>query len=590
MKRNQSDFRAIPYGITDYIRIREEKYLYVDKTSYIPSLEKAGSFLFLIRPRRFGKSLHMIMLETYYDLYWKDKFDNFFTGTWIHQHPTKEQGKYLIIKFNFSGIDPHPGKLEHSFEEYISRTVKMFVKKYAVYLRDQISAEMETISNAFDKLSFLLDILTRQKNKLYVMIDEYDNFANTILSTHGEKQYQAITHGKGFLHLFFNILKQGTTSAGAGIAHLFITGVSPIVMDNVTSGFNIGKNISLDPWFNSMLGLTTEDVENILEEYQHTGALQQKKEVLLEIMSQWYNSYKFSIKAEESVFNTDMVLYFLDQCLAHGEIPQRLIDHNVRIDYGKLRHLMVLDRTLNGNFSCLKAIIETGKISAELTGSFPLEELMNPDNFISLLYYFGLLTPHSSSKGKTILTIPNQSIREFFYRYFSESYKEVDIFRVEMQHFFNLMAEMAYDGKWEALFGYLAGELKKQTRIRDYLTGEKMIQGFFLAYLNLPGHYTVHSEYELNKGYADLYFEPFFIRFPDMPYSWLLELKYFSRTEYDPNKIPDTVEQAKKQLLRYKGDDYLKQRMGSTDVRCLVIIFSGWEMVHAEEISIKIAK
>jgi hypothetical protein len=331
--------KKIPYGISDYEKIRLENHYYVDKTMYLRAIEEAGDYIFFIRPRRFGKSLFLSVMETYYDLAKADQFDLFYKGTYIHQHPTKEKSKYLVLKFNFSAVDPHANRLENSFLNQIQTNTRSFLNRYVDYLtprdREELRNELNDIKSAADIMLRVTKLCKDSNQKIYIIIDEYDNFANTILSTSGSRAYKDLTHGEGFFRAFFNFLKEGTTGSGAPISRLFITGVSPVTLDDVTSGFNIGKNISIDVDFNEVLGFTKEGVVEMIDYYKQKGIIKYDTGYLLNIMNTWYNNYIFSKKSTTKLFNPDMILYFLDECTRNQDIPDELIDQNVRIDYGK---------------------------------------------------------------------------------------------------------------------------------------------------------------------------------------------------------------------------------------------------------------
>jgi hypothetical protein len=432
---SELEVKKIPYAITDYDLMRRGNYYYVDKTRYIPIIEDTGRYLFFIRPRRFGKSLFLAVLHGYYDVYFKESFDQLFKDTWIHTHPTAERGSYLVLPFNFSAIDPARDKIETSFLNHIQGRAHSFVKNYSDYLgkdKDYFLGKIEASRSVSDILSMIVKLCDDAQQKLYVIIDEYDNFANTILTTSGKDAYEDLTHGEGFFRSFFNVLKTGTTGIEAPITRLFITGVSPVTLDDVTSGFNIGDNISLDPAVNSMIGFTGAEVREIIDYYHSAGYLKHDPGYLLELLTKWYGNYLFSEHAlpGQQLFNSDMVLYFLKEYFKIQTIPNDLIDWNVRIDYKILRHLIILDKgetkTANGNFSRLKQIIEEEEIAANLVKGFLVEELTHTENFLSLLFYFGLLSIKEKviKNQESVLKIPNETIRRLFYDYIKEGYEE----------------------------------------------------------------------------------------------------------------------------------------------------------------------
>ncbi len=567
--------KAIPYAISSYKTIRAENYYYLDKTHYIPQLEKVGKFLFLIRPRRFGKSSLLTVLESYYDTARADQFDFFFRDTYIGQHPTSEKNAYLILKFNFSQISPQLEYVAESFEEHIETCFFRFTTRYAHLLGDELTTLLASRRSPQGKLELLLTYVGLKGFKVYILIDEYDNFTNTILSTVGPQAYHDLTHGAGFLRFFFNILKGTTDEVDTGLARLFITGVSPVTMDDVTSGFNIGTNITLQPQFNELLGFTEADVSDLLTYYQSHGLLSPAGlDDTLTLMREWYDNYRFAFDAETTLFNTDMVLYFVRNLIETGQFPRDMIDGNVRIDYGKLRHLVILDKRLNGNFSYLRQIIETERTPATVANSFPVVALTEPENFVSLLFYFGLLSYADAGQ----LAIPNQTVRQLMYSYLRAGYRDGNIFQMNVQQLADYIRDMAYQGDWRPVFEFLAAEVKKQTTIRDYLKGEKVIQTFLLAYLNIADYYTTHTEVEMNKGFVDLYLEPFWAKYADLPYTYLIELKYIKRSEFTADLMAACFTEAEKQLKQYANNPLVIKRSRSAQVICVALVFSGWEL------------
>ena len=591
MSVNDAVIKKIPYGLSDYEKIVTGHYYYVDKTMYLKSIEEVGDYLFFIRPRRFGKSLFLSVMETYYDILKEDRFDLFYKGTFIHRQPTKEKNNYLILKFNFSAVDPHPDRMEDSFLNNIQTEVRSFLNRYGDYLdrrdREELRDELSRINSPADILLRVTNLCKDSNRNIYIIIDEYDNFSNTILSTSGSRAYENLTHGEGFFKAFFNFLKEGTTGSGAPISRLFITGVSPVTLDDVTSGFNIGKNISIDPDFNQMLGFTRDDVIEIIEYYRKSRRIKHPTGDMLSIMSHWYNNYVFSLDAETRLFNSDMVLYFIDQYMVRSKIPDHLVDRNVRTDYGKLRHLIVMDSDrgvlTNGNFSRLKQIVERGHIETqELVDGFPVEKLTDTKNFLSLLFYLGLLTVKEVKDEAPVLQIPNETARRLYYDYIKEAYEETETFSMDWYVYGRLMHGMAYRGEWISLFEYIGRRMKESITLRDLITGEKAVQVFLSVYLGLSQLYIIHTEKESNLGYADIFMEPFIARYREMKYAYLLETKYIKKGEKE-KRLETLIREGEEQLEKYSLDEKLKKSLADTRLIKLVLVFSGPELKYIGE-------
>jgi len=582
--------KEIPYGISDYELIRKENYYYVDKTPFLDTIKKTGRYLFFIRPRRFGKSLLLSMMETYYDVLYKDRFEELFKGTAIYDQPTKDKNAYLMLKFNFSMVDPAVDKVEDSFLNHVRETALAFIQKYTDYLLSDREYHLKAIkekNSAADILSTLVQLCKGSRQKLYVIIDEYDNFSNTILSTFGKGAYKRLTHGAGSFRAFFSVLKGGTDGTGAPFSRLFLSGVSPITLDDVTSGYNIGENISLDAAFNRMLGFTETDVKQILDYYKSAGRIKHDTAYLVELIREWYGNYLFSEHSigKERLYNSDMVLYFLKEYFKTQSIPNNLIDRNVRMDYAKLRHLIIVDREkpkrTNGNFSKLKEIIEKGETSAEIAVGFPLEELMEPKNFKSLLFYFGLLTIKDIQRDKLRLIVPNETAKRLYYDYIAEAYRETDIFDLDLSLYGELMSNMAYEGKWKPLLEFITGRMRESMNLRDLITGEKSIQAFLNVYLGLSNLYIIHAEKELNKGFADIVMEPFLARYDGIKYSFVLEIKYVKAdTKPEDNKVRQLKAEAEAQLKTYGIDKRFGKTIEKTTLVKVVLIFSGHKAIY----------
>ena len=583
--RDPAPFPAIPYGRGNFRSIRLDGCLYVDKTRFIRTLEQER-YAFFIRPRRFGKTLWLTMLNAYYDRAQTKDYEAVFAGTDIGRRPTGNQSRYVTLYFDFSAFKQALPTLEEHFEEYCTRHVEDALWRNPD-LFDEKSAERILAPSSIDGQLDALFLYARARGiPLYVLIDEYDNFANTILAHQGAEAYHSFTHGGGFYRNFFATLKAGTAETGC-IERLFVTGVSPITMDDVTSGFNIGANLSLRPEFNEMLGFTEHEVRDMLETYRTLGVFDQNPEAALDTMREWYDGYRFAKAAGNVVYNTDLVLYYLKHSLPNEPGPDNLIDTNVRIDYGKLRHLLTVGRQmnvrqLNGNFDLLRDVIAEGRADSEIVDSFPLARLAERENFLSLLHYFGLLSIRGVTAETPRLGIPNQTVRRLMYGYLRDAYDDVGVFSLDLVEFDRLTRRMALEGDWRPALERLSAAVAEQTSVRDYLQGEKVVQGFLAAYLSTSSYFVFHTELELAKGYADLVLEPRPARYPGKRYGFVIELKYLPRGAAEA-QVATTAAAAAAQVRRYLGDGRLARRYPEAQFKGLALVFRGWELVHSAE-------
>lgn len=578
--------KMLPYGLTDFIRIRHEDYYYVDKTRYIELIERMPSFLFLLRPRRFGKSLFLTMLETYYDLRYADRFEELFGDLYIGKHPTRLHNQYLVLRFNFSAVNDRLEEIEESFNKYCCMVMRTFVWANEKVFGKEV---WDTVNRDETKPGLMLSAIERYAAakggiRIYLLIDEYDNFTNTILSSYGKDRYRSVTHGDGFIRSFFNVIKAATTAPGASLERLFITGVSPITMDDVTSGFNIGTNVSMDVDFNNVVGFSELEVREMLTYYKKEGVLEGNVNEVLEVMKPWYDNYCFSPDClDKPMYNSDMTLYFLNNYMRLKKVPNPMIDQNIRTDYNKLRHVIELDKTFGENASVVQEIIAKGSIATELATSFPVERIVETSNFKSLLFYFGLLSIRSVKMGKTVLEIPNLTVREQMYTYLAEAYRKAGLFSACINHLSELVGQMAYQGEWQPVFRFFADELQRQSTIREFIDGEAHVKGFLLAYLGLTRGYVICPEYEASKGYADFYMMPDLLHQPDIAYSYIIEVKYLRREATD-TELSKVKQEASEQLLRYAADTQVQRTKGDTRLCLITLIFKGWELVEMSEL------
>ncbi len=545
----------VPYGISDFRRVKLENYYYVDKTYFIPKIEQQPPFLFLIRPRRFGKSLFLNMLALYYDIFYKDEFEAVFHDCYIFSHPTPEASSYHILKFDFSAVSTK-GDIDQNFSFICNSDMQFFIDKY------KLAITIDKSISAHNNLKTLLNESIKQGISIYIMIDEYDNFINNLLM-HSTDDYQKLVSSKdeAIYKEFFKLLKAGTSDNSSALKKMFITGVSPLAMYDVTSGSNIGTNITNDYAFNDAVGITKEELSTLTQHYQIEGKLD---------IDDWYNHYRFSKDAKHTIYNTDMILYYVKSLFLAQKAPENMVDLNVRTDYSKLRYLVYTNNKLNGNFSLLQELFGKGYITTlEIKDSFSAFELKDANNFVSLLYYLGLITIEKFYRGEYYLKIPNQTIQRIMGEYIQKALQESEIFDIDLTSFQKAIHAFAYDGSLH-LFDYLAHEIKERSKVRDFITGESFIKGFLIAYLGLSPYYGVLTEEERNKGFVDIYLKKA-PNIDDDIFEGLIELKYIPRNKFSQEELDKQISQAQKQLTQYTPQGTQKG---------IIVVFNGWEMVY----------
>ena len=573
--------KGIPYGVARFEEVRNENFYYADKTMYLPLLEDTGKYLFLIRPRRFGKSVFVSMMQAYYDIAKTDKFDRLFDGLWIQQHPTPLKSAFQVIYFDFSQISGrNEQELEESFNRYCGQVLDAFAKIYAGYYDADFEQKVKSERDARGKLTYI-NIQAHIKGcQLYLIIDEYDNFTNVILSDGGKDLFRKLTHASGFYRDYFKIFK-------AMFSRVFLIGVSPVTLDDLSSGYNIDWNISQDPRFNDMLGFSENDVRTMFRYFQDNGKLRAEADIeaMLEEMKPWYNNYCFAKQCvdKERIYNCDMVLYYLRNQVLYGCAPEEMVDKNIRTDYKKLKMLADIDRgnQQENRMSVIEEIAATGSVLMNLKTSFPAEYVTDDNNVRSLLYYYGLLTMHKNVWGLIQMVIPNHCVREQYWS-FMRDYFERSV-PMDIISFQEEMVRMTYEGNWQPLIRRIAEAYKENSSIRDSIRGEHNLQGFFKAYLALNSLYLVEPEIELNYGYSDFLMLPDKARYADIAHSYIMELKYVNPTATDA-EVEAKSREADGQLKKYSADKVVQRLCADTRLHLLKVVFQGAEMAVCEEL------
>lgn len=574
-------YRALPYGISDFRRIRRENYYLVDKSSFITKLEETASFLFLIRPRRFGKSLFLSMLRYYYDIAEKDNFQELFKGLWIADHPTWNQGRFQVMHIDFSQIGGTIDELTENFDGYMRMKFTNFARKYAAYYPKDYLDELNKYSSASDIMNYVHDAAKDQGCPLYLIVDEYDNFTNTVLNEKGENIYHAMTHASGFYRDVFKKFK-------GNYDRILMMGVSPVTLDDLTSGYNIATSITMDSRFNQMLGFSETEVREMIRYYQEAGVLQADEEQLITEMKPWYDGYCFSdevIYTDPKMFNCDMVTYYLNSFIQSGRAPKEMIDRNTSMDYAKLNNLIKLDQLDGNRKGVLLEIAEKGSITGKVANSFPAAQLTDPEMFKSLLFYYGMLTFTDDYGIEQELGIPNNNVRKQYYEFLLREYQ--NLHPIDLSGLIRYYREAALNGNWHPMMDYILQAYHDTTSVRSLIEGERNLQGFMNAYLNLNTYYLTAPEVELNHGYCDFFLMPDLIRWPMVKHSYILELKYLS--------ISDTEEKAEKQwaeaveqIKQYGQGKKVQLLTSGTQLHLIVAQIQGYEKKRVEEISLPV--
>lgn len=587
----EQQVKLVPYGVADFATVIEQNLYYVDKTMFIPELEKQPRNLFFIRPRRFGKSIFLSMLYSYYDCTQSHKFQSLFGNLWIGQHPTPLQGKYQVLFLDFSQITGNIDKLETKFNSYLSINLDAFVRQYSEYYQ----AEMEEILAQEDfeeKMELIFKAAKAHQYHLYLIIDEYDNFTNVILNERGENVYHAITHADGFYRDVFKKFK-------GNFERIFMMGVSPVTLDDVTSGFNIGWNISIKPEFDEMLGFSTTDVVEMFTYYKEHGSIPADSDIdaIVNDMKPWYDNYCFAeeaLKKKTRMFNCDMVLYYLRNYMDNGCSPRQMIDPNTRTDYGKMKKLLQFDKLDGERKGIIRKIAEEEQIVTQLYESFSAYQIPKAEIFPSLLFYYGMLTIKGTRGSKLILGIPNNNVRKQYYGYLEEEYQAKAY--VDVNQLTDYYYDMAYDGKWEEGLRFMADAYAKVSSVRDGIEAERNLQGFFMAYLNLNDYYVTAPELELNHGYCDFFLLPDLTHYASQ-HSYILELKVLSKKDFSAivegeftedgkpmTKAEKQWREAVEQIHLYAEAPRVEALRQGTKLHLIIMQFEGWELKRMEEV------
>ena len=582
-KTVKEEAKRIPYGMMNFVAIREDNCYYVDKTRFVEKVEKANKFFFFIRPRRFGKSLTLSMLHHYYDINAADKFERLYGDLYIGKHPTPNHNKYLVIYLNFAVVNADLGNYRSALDAHCNTRFNSFCDNYARLLPEGIKDELNKKNGCVAQLDYIYDECDKAGLKIYLFIDEYDHFTNHILSDAARlDEYKGETHGTGYLRTFFDTIKAGTYSS---IERVFITGVSPVTLDDLTSGFNIGTNYSLAYGFNEMVGFTEEEVREMLTYYSQHYEFNHTVDELIEIMKPYYDNYCFALKAysKTTMYNSNMVLSFIYKYIDEGcELPPQMLEENIRVDYNKLRMLIRKDKEFAHDASVIQALVSEGFLTGELKEGFPAEDIANNNNFLSLLYYFGMVTIGGMEMGDTKFVIPNEVVREQIFSYLLDTYEENDL-TFDSSDIRTKEKYMAYRGEFKPFFQYIADCIYTFSSQRDRQKGEAFVHGFTLALTSQCRFYRPISELDNQNGYADVFLRPRCEIYKDMEHSYIIELKYLKSNATEA-EVKAAVNQAEAQVCRYADTVNVNDNIGHTTLHKVYVVYKGVEMVACDEV------
>jgi hypothetical protein len=572
----------IPYGVSSFKSMIETKYFYQDRTMYIQNLEENTSpYLFYLRPRRFGKSLFITMLNYYYAIEFKDQFTALFGKLAIGKKPTALANSYLVLSLEFSGILTDTEK--DTFEGFLFNVkdgVTRFLAQYKEFFTEEQKKDIlsQDQPNMVMRQLFGYHLDNKVPIPIYILIDEYDHFANELISFNYDYFKSAVSK-TGFVRKFYETIKKATRDTV--VQRLFITGVSPITLDSLTSGFNISTNLSTDVNFHQMMGFDEKEVAKLL---QKIGTHKDKLLTVLGDLRVWYDGYLFNINAKNHVYNPDMVLYFAQHYQQYKTYPDTLLDNNIASDYSKIRNIFKIQNRETENFDTIRTLTETGHISSQLTTQFNFEKTFSKDDLVSLLFYMGFLTVEKADLAALVFKFPNFVIERLYADYFVtllQSHAGLPIDNSDMNASIRLLATTC---NLKPFLDQVSGILKVLSNRDSFHFNEMSLKAIFVSCLYQQQFYYVHSEYETEKGYADIFLEA--IRGYDPNYQIAIELKYIKKTDKkaDYKKLEDAdvqklFSQAEEQLTNYMVTKKFTDRKG---LKGFVLICHGDKLIYKE--------
>jgi Predicted AAA-ATPase/PD-(D/E)XK nuclease superfamily len=568
----------LPYGESNFTKVIKNGYFYQDRTAFIHKLEAGLTFVYYLRPRRFGKSLFVSMLHHYYALEFQNQFDDLFGKLAIGKKPTPLANQYMVMKFEFSGIYTNtPENTQRGFLNKVRDGVSVFLKEYIRFFPKEIHKEIlsqEWSNEVLHQLTvhYKQIATTQDLPKIYVLIDEYDHFTNELISFNFDFFAKSVTEN-GFVRKFYEVLKTATWD---GIVdRIFITGVSPVTVDSMTSGFNIGTNLSLRPAFHSMMGFVEKEVANIL---RGIGIKKTNLTDVLDDLRAWYDGYLFHIDAKSHVYNPNMVLCFAEYYQAEKKYPDDLLDSNIASDYTKIRNIFKIQQNEDSHLNTLRILSDTGEITAQLTKEFSLVKKFDQDDIVSLLFYMGFLTIQAEELGSLVFTFPNYVIEKLYADYFISMFEEQAGLPIDNSKLNFAIRELAKWGTPQYLYNEVSDVIESLSGRDSPHFNEMSVKAIFVSLLHRQRFYYVHSEFGVDNQYVDIFLET--IRGRAVKYDVAFELKYVKKAE--KVDVEKALDKAEIQLMNYMTKNKFNQR---TNLKAFVLLVHGTEL-HQREMTL----
>jgi hypothetical protein len=560
------------YGKSHFPDIAERDILYIDRTEYLEKLERSGAdYVIFLRPRRFGKSLWISIMRHYYGIEYKDRFEYLFGKYYIGKQPTANANQYLILAFDFSGIESEDKNVVfRDFFEKTKGSVSLFLSNYKTFF-DKEATQFVLSADQPSTLVFRLFALVRTAlpdKKIYLLIDEYDHFANQLMAYQLNDFKEVVSKG-GFVRVFYETLKE---AVGQGIiGRVFITGVSPITLDSLTSGFNIADDFSLDVGFHNMMGFDNNEVRGILQLLDIHG---QDLDDYNELLKTWYDGYKFNPDAADFIYNPDMVLYFATHFNRNRKPPEKMLDTNIASSYSRIRAMFRLPRRGTGEFENLQELLENREVLVNVTQIFNFELEFTTSDFLSLLFYMGFLTVKGKIADKWLLQMPNRVIEHLYHKYFIQLLSEkthyvrgIDTLEKALD------ALILYNDPTllANLITYTLTNLSGRDVAVSMEIREKNVQVLLFSFLSFSQAYLVESEYNAQGQYFDILATapPNY----NMPFNFLFELKYLPKSS--AKKVKEEYAKAQVQIANYQHTPKIQQLL---NLKAWIIIVVGTEV------------